>query len=637
MPVGTATARMALCPHCHRESAGPEFCDHCNGEIQPASPAADSLPASVRLDDGTLLDCSAWGGAWPADGFRSLLVQSNGRRFRLRGLGPAWWPEREPAVRHRVSVPLAVLPPVHLLPLAGGAILAAECSEEKTPDLASPMATDPASDEWGILDQIVAACRALHEVMAPLHEAGFVWLNFDPAEVEAHSGRLRITNLDLGLFPVGECPDSLRLSRTWSPPEVWHFQREQIGPASDVFHLGIYAYYRLANLLPAGFPGRGLAAFDFDVPPLRTYQPALPIGIAPVIERAIARDPARRFPSTGAFVEALTEARDRTRIRATTSVRVRVDAGGTTRTGRAKAAMRQENQDALVLAPLPGGWLALAADGVTHARVGDGQMASLLACDVIPSALLARISPEATDEQIEQALIAAFHEASREIVSWSLQLLPADAAIADSDLMSSTGLVGILQGRTLHLANLGDSRACLLCEGRAEQLTVDGDIACALLADGTPPEDVGDMGPAARALRYCLGASRPDGEHRFAWDRERSTPNVTRWPLLPGDVVLLCSDGLIEEGVFLHPDEAAALVSACPDASAQELACRLADAADARQCEPSPRLPAGRGDNITCIIFKVLPADANITLVSKTATSRDREGAAQPLPHGRGS
>ena len=34
---------------------------------------------------------------------------------------------------------------------------------------------------------------------------------------------------------------------------------------------------------------------------------------------------------------------------------------------------------------------------------------------------------------------------------------------------------------------------------------------------------------------------------------DRCTPRVRKWRLRPGDVVVLCSDGLVEEGVFLEP------------------------------------------------------------------------------------
>src|SRR5262249_51520648 len=145
---------------------------------------------------------------------------------------------------------------------------------------------------------LLVACNRLQGAFRPLHEAGLVWVNFDPLALERSSDRVQITNLDLEVFRAGECPESLSVSPRYSPPEVCSFRAGRIGPATDVFHLSLYAYYWLAGLLPHGFPGRGLEAFHFEIPPLRIYRPHLPSGIAPVLERGLARDPAERFPST---------------------------------------------------------------------------------------------------------------------------------------------------------------------------------------------------------------------------------------------------------------------------------------------------------------------------------------------------
>src|SRR5207245_10667167 len=63
---------------------------------------------------------------------------------------------------------------------------------------------------------------------------------------------------------------------------------------SNVFHLALFAYYWLAGRLPEGFNGRGLEAFGFTLPPLRTFAPNLPPGIAQVLDQGLALEPARR-------------------------------------------------------------------------------------------------------------------------------------------------------------------------------------------------------------------------------------------------------------------------------------------------------------------------------------------------------
>jgi protein phosphatase len=212
-----------------------------------------------------------------------------------------------------------------------------------------------------------------------------------------------------------------------------------------------------------------------------------------------------------------------------------------------------------------------------------------------------------TNEQLEEILTESCVEAGREVVSLALSnLRPEQECVRDSDLMSTTALVGVIRGGVLHLANVGDSRAYLITGTQIEQLTVDGDVRCARLAQGDPPEEVQAMGAEAAALRYCLGACEAGPGGTWQCAVQRSTPQLTHWLLQPGDVLLLCSDGLVEENVFLNPDEVAALLARDAGLPAQVLADRLAEAADSRQREPSPHEPDGCGDNITCVVLKVL-------------------------------
>ena len=85
----------------------------------------------------------------------------------------------------------------------------------------------------------------------------------------------------------------------------------------------------------------------------------------------------------------------------------------------------------------------------------------------------------------------------------------------------------------------------------------------------------------------------------------RCTPHISRWRLLPGDVVVLCSDGLVEEGVFLEPAELPLLLADPAGQSAGEMASRLMAAARLRHRDASPWEPGGCGDDITCIVLVV--------------------------------
>jgi serine/threonine protein phosphatase PrpC len=221
-----------------------------------------------------------------------------------------------------------------------------------------------------------------------------------------------------------------------------------------------------------------------------------------------------------------------------------------------------------------------------------------------------------TPEQVETVLHKGFLLASQAILQRSLQE-GIEAATDTADLMSTTAVVGYLDGDVLTLAGVGDSRAYLIRDGEAEQLTVDGDVRCAHLAAGAPPEAVRELGPDAQALYSCLGVCEVGPAGSLVCCPVRSLPQVHAWRLRPGDVVVLASDGLVEEGVFLEPhdlvrlvcearlyeQELLALILDQPPLPAVELARTFVAAARARHRDASSWEPQGCGDDITCIVL----------------------------------
>jgi serine/threonine protein phosphatase PrpC len=73
-------------------------------------------------------------------------------------------------------------------------------------------------------------------------------------------------------------------------------------------------------------------------------------------------------------------------------------------------------------------------------------------------------------------------------------------------------------------------------------------------------------------------------------------------PLL--DVIVLCSDGLVEEGVFLGAKELAELVSAH---TGPGLAVALVEAACALHRPPEEEAE-GSGDDVTCVVVRAFDA-----------------------------
>ncbi len=625
---------------------------------------------------------------WPDDPSRSFEVTVGATAFRVRAIRPALWPDLAPDVRSRQAVSLAILPLVHVIELGGGAIIAAETWNTRSPDappagpninLPTPtrsvskddaasgreefIGVEPMSSSLtlrvgvgenrcvsALLEETLRVARLLNVVMTDLHDSGHVWLEFDPQAIEVRESLVRVTNLDWRLFPIGRCPSHLaRISPQYSPPEVCRFHDDWIGPTTDVYHLALFVYYRLAGLWPGGFAGRGLEAFGFEVPPLRVFRPDVPVGLWPVLRRALAINVTQRHASTSELIEELERVAASTPTRRvskdvaspleTTSLltrrvsvdvpllepRSQMDLGWLTSTGRAKSALGAVNQDQVVVVSetVRGReiQLMIVADGVTHARVGTGEQASGLACEVLLASIRSQLESRIEDDEPEWAKVfdCACVAASEAIVREALSLPDRPIPLRDNDLMSTTALIGVLDGDELHLANVGDSRAYLVANGLAEQLTVDGDVASSQLALGTPPEQVQELGAAGKALRFCLGACREAETGELVVNVERARPQISHWRLKPGDTIVLCSDGLVEERVFLEPEDLATILDAGRDLTSQQLAEHLVAAADAKQRLPSPTEPNGYGDNIAAIVLRHVAAQTLTRSVSEDA------------------
>ncbi|MBC8115091.1 MAG: hypothetical protein H7062_11975, partial [Candidatus Saccharimonas sp.] len=300
---GDAIDAGVVCPRCDRRSLDESFCEHCQFELPPSTAGSTTSPSGAPTS--AIWSLASLGVCWPDDPSPSFDVVSGPTAFRFRAIRPELWPDLAADVRTRQSVSLRALPPVHVLEVGGGALVLAEAWQTETADPAS--SSEPNPDE--LLADTVRWCRRLDAALTELHASGNVWLDFDPMAVEVKAEQLRITNLDWRLFPHGRCPSRLaRISPRYSPPEVCQFRDEFIGPRTDVFHLALSAYYRLAGLEAEGFAGRGLESFGFEVPSLRIFRPDLPAGIWPVLRRALSVNANHRPASTGELMDELERA-----------------------------------------------------------------------------------------------------------------------------------------------------------------------------------------------------------------------------------------------------------------------------------------------------------------------------------------
>ncbi|MDZ7778611.1 MAG: protein phosphatase 2C domain-containing protein [Gemmatimonadota bacterium] len=153
---------------------------------------------------------------------------------------------------------------------------------------------------------------------------------------------------------------------------------------------------------------------------------------------------------------------------------------------------------------------------------------------------------------------------------------------------TTTALVVDADAARYTVGNVGDSRAYLLRDGRLEQLTRDDTRLQELIEAGAVrPEDA--MGhPESHMLTQCVGLA-PAPVPRVVEDRTR-----------PGDVFLLCSDGLI---ACLRDTEIRAILTRSLDGTAAG-----AERAVARLIEETNA--AGGVDNVTVVVISIPEHDA---------------------------
>ena len=174
------------------------------------------------------------------------------------------------------------------------------------------------------------------------------------------------------------------------------------------------------------------------------------------------------------------------------------------------------------------GRLAIVADGMGGHE--GGQIASHLAVETFTKAYAG-----ANDSDPQQRLLTALKNAHRRIQQHAKQ---------DSHLssMGTTCTALALVDRRLYFVHVGDSRLYLLREGKLQQLSRDHTLLDRLLEKGLVRPDQAHDHPQKHVLTSALGI--PGDE------LEIDVPGEPL-PLLRGDILMICTDGLwgqIESG-----------------------------------------------------------------------------------------
>jgi serine/threonine protein phosphatase PrpC len=209
--------------------------------------------------------------------------------------------------------------------------------------------------------------------------------------------------------------------------------------------------------------------------------------------------------------------------------------------------VRPNNEDAILVERLDAGWLLVAiADGM--GGLSRGEVASKTCLDTLHSELRGvALTPQSAAEQLSRAALAA-HDAVRRASS--------------GDKIGTTLVAALTCGANATLANVGDSRAYAIKDGRICQLTEDHSVAAERVRAGlmTPAE------AAASSYRHIL--LRSIGTSKQPPELDFSTVDLN------DAILLLCSDGLYSMVTDLEMLDACAAKP--PQAAADDLV-RLAN------------------------------------------------------------
>jgi serine/threonine-protein kinase len=155
------------------------------------------------------------------------------------------------------------------------------------------------------------------------HRQGVIHRDIKPANILLHDGSALLA--DFGIARAITASGADRLTETgisvgtpsYMSPEQAGGERE-IGPASDVYSLGVVVYEMLSGQVPfVGATAQAVIAQLFTVPPapLHTRHPAIPKGVDGTVLKALAKAPEERFATAGAFAAALQGSVDRHTVR----------------------------------------------------------------------------------------------------------------------------------------------------------------------------------------------------------------------------------------------------------------------------------------------------------------------------------
>jgi serine/threonine protein phosphatase PrpC len=246
---------------------------------------------------------------------------------------------------------------------------------------------------------------------------------------------------------------------------------------------------------------------------------------------------------------------------------------------------RPNNEDAVWVDAARG--LLIVADGMGGHQAGE--VASGLAISSIPGNFEQLAKAGTTGDSTDTRFSAQTNRLGLSVKMANQMIFETAKRHANAVGMGTTCTAALIDDGRLSLAHVGDSRCYLIRHGQMQQLTQDHSLVMEQVRHGLLSIDDEAVQAGQNILTRSLGTEL---EVKIDLDEH---------PLFPGDVLLLCSDGLGKE---LSDDQVLKMAKETSEPS--ELVKRLIDVANA----------AGGRDNITVAVARIDKADLGTLIKS---------------------
>jgi serine/threonine protein phosphatase PrpC len=171
------------------------------------------------------------------------------------------------------------------------------------------------------------------------------------------------------------------------------------------------------------------------------------------------------------------------------------------------------------------------ADLETHGRL-------YVLADGVGGAAAGEIASQYTVKKIIHSYYQSSHDDAatqlrRAIDGANADIFAQNLSRTDRREMATTVVAAVIQGNQLTVANVGDSRAYIVRGESIEQITEDHSLVAELISDGSITAEQAETHPYRNVILRSVGA------------HETVQVDIFYRQLVPDDLLILCSDGLV--------------------------------------------------------------------------------------------